>query len=106
MPRYEPDLTKVAATFELFTKGQYEFVIGEPKCFQDITKSGPRAGETKIGIRFPIVLAEETAGHKKGARQMYTVYIHSEAAQAFGKQFVMAALGYERNSRGEKAFDE
>lgn len=106
MSRYEPDLSKVQATFEFFSKGQYEFAIGEPKSFEQTTKTGARAGEQSIGVRYPISLAEDTNGHKKGARNTINCYIHSDGAMSFSKQFLMAALGYKVNSAGEKQFDE
>lgn len=98
-PRYEPDFSKVTVSFELFSKGDYEFVIGEPTSFQGEN----RKGGLKVGVRYPIVLAEDTNGHKKGARQMFTCYIHSDGAMSFSKQWLMAALGFNRNE--EKKFD-
>ena len=106
MPRYDADLSKISATFELFSKGEYEFLVGEPKAFEQTTKTGKNAGQQAIGIRYPIVLGEETNGHKKGAKNMINCYIHNDGSMAFAKQFLMACLGYPLNSGGEHKFDE
>lgn len=106
MPQYEPDLSKIAATFELFSKGEYEFVLGEPKAFQGITKSGANAGQENIGVRYGISLPEAQNGHKKGARSILNCFIHNDQSMGFSKQLLMAALGFPMNSRGEAQFDE
>lgn len=99
MPPFEFDPTKVAAVLTIFSKGEYEFLIGEPRSFQR------EAGEDKhlsVGIRFPV--QAETDG-KKG-RQLYSLYLHSENASGFAKRFLMAALGYNLNDAGERKFDD
>lgn len=102
MPRYEFDPSKVAATIEVFPKGDYEFQVGEPKSF--IRKN--KKNEDSFGIRFPLTIMEDmNGGHAKGKRTVNTGYQHSECAQAMTKQFVMAVLGYEGNQAGEKMFD-
>jgi len=106
MPRYEPDLSKISATFELFSKGEYEFGVGEPKGFEQTTKTGKNAGQQSIGVRYPIVLGEETNGHKKGSKNSINCYIHNDGSMGFSKQFLMACLGYAINNAGERQFDE
>jgi len=101
-PRYEPDLTAVAATLELFEKGDFEFIIGEPKSFQRQNDKG----QLSVGVRFPLALAEETNGHKKNSRQLFSCYIHTDGGMTFSKRFIMAALGYKGNSQGEREFDD
>lgn len=104
-PRYEPDLTKVAATIEIFSKGDYEFSIGEPKSF-----SSPKDdGTATVGIRFPLKVEEVYDGgdeKAKGKRTILTVYVHNEGGQSMAKQFIMCALGYKRNPQDERKFDE
>lgn len=100
-PRYEPDLTAVAANLELFSKYEYEFIIGEPKGFERTN----RKGQLSVGVRFPLSLAEETNGHKKGAKQLFSCYIHSEGGMQFSKRFVMSALGFGNKTADEQAFD-
>ncbi len=100
MPKYEFDPTKVAAALTIFAKGEYEFLIGEPRSFQR------EAGEDKhlsIGVRFPV--QAELENGKKG-RQLYSLYLHTEDAQGFAKRFLMAALGYPTNDASERKFDE
>ena len=105
-PRYEPDLTKISATFELFSKGEYEFLVGEPKGFEQTTKTGKNAGQQSIGVRYPIVLGEETNGHKAGSKNSINCYIHNDGSMGFSKQFLMACLGYPITNAGERKFDE
>ncbi len=100
-PRYEPDLTAVAAALELFEKGNFEFVIGEPKAFQRENDKG----QLSVGVRYPISLAEETNGHKKGSKQIFSCYIHTDGGMTFSKRFVMAALGFKNTSQSEREFD-
>lgn len=101
-PRYEPDLTAVAAALELFEKGAWEFSVGEPKAFQRENDKG----QLSVGVRYLLSLAEETNGHKKGSKQMFSCYIHTDGAMTFSKRFVMAALGYRNTSQEERRFDE
>jgi len=102
MPRYNFSPDAVSASIEILSKGEYEFIVGEPKSF--MRKN--RKGEDSYGIRFPLVLAEDSNGHKKGTRIFFNTYQQSEGAQAIGKQFLMAALGYKRNQESEKEFND
>lgn len=102
MARYEFDPSKVAATIEVFPKGDYEFQVGEPKSF--IRKN--KKNEDSFGIRFPVTIMEDIShGKSKGKRTVVTGYQQSEGAQAMTKQFVMAVLGYANNQTEEKRFD-
>lgn len=98
MPRYEFSPDAVSASIEILQKGEYEFIIGEPKSF--MRKN--RKGEDSYGVRFPLVLAEDTNGHKKGTRIFFNTYQQSEGAQAIAKQFLLAAMGYKRNDQQEE----
>lgn len=98
MPRFENDPTKVKASFEVFPKDDYEFVVGEPKSFYRINQ----AGNPSYGIRFPLVIG---TGAMEGKRAVFNTYQQSEGAQAMGKQFVMAVLGYGKGPAEEKRFD-
>lgn len=103
MPHFEADLTKVSVALEQFNKGDYEFLVGEPKSFQRTNNKGVET----FGVRWPISLAEETDGHKKGAKQIYSGYLHTEGGQTYLKQFIMACLGFNsRNAADERRFDE
>jgi len=102
MPRYDFSPDAVSASIEILSKGEYEFIVGEPKSF--MRKN--RKGEDSYGIRFPLVLAEDMNGHKKGTRIFFNTYQQSEGAQAIGKQFLMAVLGYKRNQEAEKQFND
>jgi len=97
MPRYEADPSKVTATFEVLEKGDYEFAFGEPKAF---LRTGDKGDN--YGVRYPVKVAE---GPFTGKRQIVTCYIHTDDALAFSKQTLMAALGFDVNSEGEKAFN-
>ena len=102
MPRYEPDLTAVSAALDLFEKGDWEFSIGEPKAFERTNEKG----KLSAGVRYLLSLAEEHNGHKKGSKQMFSCYIHTDGAMTFSKRFVMAALGFKNTSEDERLFDE
>jgi hypothetical protein len=111
MPPYEFDPTKVTATIPIFPKGDYEFVVSEPKSFAKTNEEG----KTSMGIRFPVLcedVAYDADGNPvgdpkfKGKRTIYSGYLHSDGAQAFTKGFLLAALGFDRNEAGERAFDE
>lgn len=99
--RFDP--TAVQATIEVLPKGEYEFVVGEPKSFKNTTKKGANAGKENFGVRYPVVVAE---GESKGKRIFVNLFMHSEGAQPIAKQFLMAAAGFQRNEAGEKAFNE
>jgi hypothetical protein len=99
MPRFEGDPTKVSASLEVLPKDMYEFLIGEPKAFYRTNK----AGNPSFGIRFQLTVAE---GNAKGKKVLFSTYQQSEGAQAIGKQFVMAGLGYGKGRAEEARFDE
>lgn len=98
MPRFENDPTKVSASLEVLPKDMYEFIIGEPKSFHRINA----AGNPSYGIRFNLTVAD---GAAKGKKILFNTYQQSEGAQAIGKQFVMAALGYGKGRAEEVRFD-
>lgn len=95
MSRYEYDPSKAQSTIEVLEKGDYEFVIGEPKSF--IRKN--RKGQDSYGIRFPLTADGKTKP------VYYTCYLHSEGAQGMTKRFQMAAMGYKNSKVMEQAFD-
>jgi hypothetical protein len=99
MPRFEPDPSKVSATIDILEKDDYEFIIGDPKAFQKVDGQGTI---TNYGVRYPVTVAEGTS---KGKKQFQTCYQHTEGAQGFSKQFIMAAYGYPVTPAGEKDFD-
>lgn len=101
MPRYEFNPDAVSAVIEVLPKGEYEFIVGEPKAFGGKNQ----AGGDSYGVRFPLVLAEDSNGKRKGTRIFFSTYQQSEGAQAIAKQFLMAVHGYKRNEEGEKAFN-
>src|SRR5256885_4554624 len=100
MPRYEADPSKVTATLDVLEKGDYEFVIGEPRAFFGASKTEGKSDN--YGVRYPVKVAE---GAMKGKRQLINCYIHTEDSLAYSKQLLMAALGFPLNSEGEKAFN-
>lgn len=101
-PRYEPDLTAVAVNLDLFEKDNWEFIIGEPKAFARENDKG----QLSVGVRYLLNLAEEQNGHKKGSKQMFSCYIHTDGGMAFSKRFIMAALGFKGTTQSEREFDE
>lgn len=99
-PRFEFDPTTVVASMEVFPKGEYECVIGEPKSFLR------QAGEDKhdsFGIRYPLVL--KLPSEYDGKRTLFSTYYQSEGSQAMAKQFMMAVLGYGKGKPEEDRFD-
>ena len=108
MPRHTFDPTAVSSTLEVFPKGDYLISIGEPKAFQGTTKSGKNEGNANWGIRWGCKIERVLEGdpNAAGKRLIYTGYLNSEEAAGFPKQFVMAALGYPINAKGEREFNE
>jgi hypothetical protein len=99
-PRFEFDPTTVVASIEVFPKGEYEFVVGEPKAFMR------QAGEDKhdsYGIRYPLVL--RAPDEYDGKRTVFSTYYQSEGSQAMAKQFIMAVMGYGKGKPEEERFD-
>lgn len=92
------DPNQVQASFEIFPKDEYEFEIKDAKAFQRTNKKG----EETYGIRFQMIGRSGVANEKKA---MYTCYMHSDGAQAFSKQFIMAVFGYDKNDASEKRFN-
>src|SRR5688572_10613127 len=78
----------VTVGFKVFDKGSYELEIGEPKAFLGQGKDG-RADN--YGVRYMCKIAD---GPNKGQKYMVNCYMHTEESQAFSKQFLMAALGF------------
>lgn len=102
MPHFAPDLTKASVALEVFSKGDYEFIVGEPKSFQRTNDKG----QETYGVRWQLTLAEDTNGYRKGAKQFYSGYLHSDGAHAFVKMMVMACLGFNPRSKDdERKFD-
>lgn len=102
MPHFTADLSQIQVALEVFTKGDYEFIVGEPKSFQRTNEKGVET----FGVRWPLQLGLEANGYKAGTKQIYTGYLHTDGAQSFIKQFVMSCLGYNPKSKeDEKKFD-
>lgn len=100
MPRFEFDPTTVVASLEVFPKGEYEFVVGEPKSFLR------QAGEDKhdsFGIRYSLTVKQPD--EYDGKRSVFSTYYQSEGSQAMAKQFIMAVLGYGKGKPEEERFD-
>lgn len=102
MPRYENSPAAVSATIEVFPKDDYLFILGEPKVFSGVTKSGKNAGKENYGVGFSLTVKD---GEKEGKRQFTRCFESSEEAQAMSKQFKMAVLGYDRTKADEARFN-
>lgn len=100
-PMFTFNPADVSAVMEVLPKGEYEFIVGEPQSF--IRKN--QKDEDSYGVRFPLVLAEDSNGKRKGTRIFYNTYGQSEGAQAIAKQFLMAVHGYPRKEEDEKRFN-
>lgn len=99
MPIYNNDPSKVVAGFTVLPKDSYEFIVGEPKAFEKTGQKG-----VNYGVRFPLVVA---TGPMEGTKaQPHVCYEHTQDAEAFGKQFKMAALGFGKGREEEKRFDK
>ena len=101
MPRYDFSPDAVFATIPVLPKGEYEFIVGEPKAFLRQNQKG----QDSYGIRFPLVTAETSNGVKKGTRIFFNTYQQSEGAQAIAKQFAMAVFGFKRTDEEEQRFN-
>lgn len=104
MPNFQPDLTQVTVNFPILEKGDYEILVGEPKAF--IRDKSDGSGQS-YGVRYPLQLAEDYPGYKKGTRLApFNGVMSSEGGQSFAKRFLMACLGFKSSKTDEKRFDE
>lgn len=100
MPTYNNDPTKVAASFAVLPKDSYELIIGTPKAF---FKGGQNGKADNYGIRCPLTVA---TGQFAGTRGVpANLYQHTQDAESYSKQFIMAALGYDKGRDEERRFD-
>ena len=102
-PRFEFDPSTVVASIEVFPKQEYEFQVGEPKPFKKTSGEGDKEHES-FGVRFSLAIKRPDEYSTK--RTVYSTYLHSEGGQAMAKQFMMATMGFEKGTKGEKAYDE
>jgi hypothetical protein len=94
------DPTTVVSSIEVFPKQEYEFKVGSPKAFMK------KAGEDQhdsYGLRFSLTIS--LPSEYEGKRTVYSIYLQSEGAQSFAKQFIMACLGYGKGRGEEERFD-
>lgn len=99
MPRFDADLTQVSAFFTTYPKGTYEFLTGKGKPFLNVDKE---TGASKnYGVRYSLTDPNDP----KKNPQPLTLYWHSDGAQKFTKQVIMALLGYTGDSVGEAKFN-
>lgn len=106
MGRYEADLTKVSAGIPVFPKGDYEFTVGTPKAFKRKGKKGENWG---VGLNVTCVEVLDGDPAYKGKKSYISLFMHSEGAQGFSKQTVMALYGYTtdpKSENNEQAFNE
>lgn len=98
MPNFNPKSTQ--ATLPPLPNDSYECIIGEPKAFKGTTKA---TGEDNFGVRFTCTVAE---GEFVGRKIFVTNFLHSDGAQTFAKQFIMAANNFTVDQEGEDAYNE
>lgn len=102
MPRYEHNPTTSHITLAQLPKGTYQVQLGEPKAW--IRAANPeKQTKEQYGIRYGITVTSD--GEHKGKRQMIQFDYTNEWGQAFGKQLVMAALGYTLDEASEDKFN-
>ena len=104
MPRYTPNQTNASATFTIFPKDQYEFVIGEPKPFETTKEKDGVSSVVNHGIRYTLTCV--SSGAFNGKKYIKTCYMHSAGSEDMTKQFMQAAHGFEMNSDGEAQFND
>ena len=102
-PRFEFDPSTVVASIEVFPKQEYEFQVGEPKAFKRTAAEGTDKEHDSYGVRFPLVIKMPDAYSNK--RTVFSIYLQSEGAQAMGKQFMMAVMGFGKSAEQEKKYD-
>lgn len=98
MARYEANPSKDTAGIPVLPKDMYEFIIGEAKAFEGKNKEG----KDNYGVRYSLKV---DGGAMDGKRIPQTIYQHSEGARNMGKGFLMAALGYKKNTEEEERFN-
>jgi hypothetical protein len=96
MPNFNPKATQ--ATLPPLPNDSYECVIGEPKAFKGANKEGVE----NYGVRYTLTVADGTL---VGRKIFVTCYMHTEGAQAYSKQFLIAANNFTNDQEGEAAFD-
>lgn len=98
MPRYDYDPSKVSASIEVFPKGEYEFIVGEPKAFAGNGQKGPN-----YGVRYVLTCASD--GPMNGKKFFQSLWFHSEAAGPINKRFMLAASGYNADKNSEQRYN-
>lgn len=98
------DPSQVAATFEVFPKDEYEFLVTSAKSFFKAA-DGIKKTTDQYGVRFGLKITQSRDGKFNDKKTIYTVYLASDGGQAFAKQFMMACLGYGKTKAEEERFD-
>lgn len=104
-PRYDSNLTEVTSALVVLKPGEYEFLVGDPKAFSRKKEGGAEV----VGISFLLTVAEIVSDgdpNARGKKVYRELYLHSEKAKPFTKQFVMASYGYENREEHEIVFNE
>lgn len=98
--RYSVPTDKVYSTTVILEKGEYTFDIGEPKFFKTMEKDQPE----KIR-NFGAIVAVTTTFDGKSVTLPIRLYMHNDGSQKMTKRFLMCALGFIPNQKGEQDFN-
>lgn len=94
--------TDVATGIPVYPKGSYELEVGEPKSFLRQGKEG-KADNHGVFYKCKVTSPAEFAGKPF----LQNCYMHTPESAAFGKSFIMAALGFTpRDNDSEEKFNE
>lgn len=105
--RYNADPTKDSAGFPVLPKADYRFKFGEPKPFENIDDNDPN--KKNFGVAFiakvvpgPVDLdGNESPRDQIGKSAYVRLFYHTDNAQSFRKQYILAAYGYTTNEEND-----
>lgn len=105
MARFNADPSKDSAGFPVLAKGDYRFKFGEPKTFKNLDENGKES----FGIAFiakvvpgPVDLdGNQSPAEGMGKSAYVRLFYHTDNAQSFRKQYILAAYGYKVNEENE-----
>jgi hypothetical protein len=94
----------VTVGLPVFDKGSYEIEVGEPKSFLRVGKTvdGKQKADN-FGVFYKCKIA---TGPKAGQVYLVNCYMHTPEAAGFSKSFLMASLGFKKDSESEQTFNK
>lgn len=104
MGRFEPDLTEVHAFTPIYERGDYEVKLDGRFPFGYTRRDGKEISGMRFGLEMVGRIESDGSLDGNDAGERVTAprfYVHSKPAFGMLKQFLMAVLGYTRETEGE-----